>query len=659
MFHFSGVRSLSEVVIPRPEDHTTPLWHADYHPEDNGTQSGSWVVTAYDDARGFVVTSPNVMYIPEIISGRVSVFLHADGTYGSVDPVSWPQVFAPQLPYLAAISKQTRSPHPQAPVWTLPLPGHFVPVTGVPARNFGLLHDDIVYPLEAVARQLRSEVQDYILSHPSARDSPLVEHELIVQQASVRLRHMVATFRDHVVEVATLRRHWQLAKAYMRYFDLATAHRTQLSSATDCSLMGAWSTHPGEVDHLRRLGIPVWFVDTSLPARHHGPSSCPQVKFTRALGLCTSILADSPLYQGIVGPGHLSSTLRFWTTFQEISRVPGTQLVSQNNRSGGSTVAIQPRGNAVPLSDVSDGATLTLAPVHPSHKRGRDKFVDFDHAWMPCPLPCWCRALAQVDRSAVARRPELVWPYWIPEPALILGPQDAVRARRYVMNWVRARPIWLWLLRRGDQAAVTVTTQMWRSYLNGVPEPSLATKSGRRAMEIKQIFGAVLAQEEVEPHDAGGVQWHQYHLSDVPEDLCPIIIWEVHELAFRYELLALDRACRPARTPAEDLRREDLLARVFPSQALWSVISLPPPDSVGLFARVPHRRIAALNALREVLIGWPGCPDALLQETPLTGTDTADRIEVVESRIARFYVNSFFHHAGRAPIVPHMLPSWR
>ncbi|RPD67425.1 hypothetical protein L227DRAFT_491662 [Lentinus tigrinus ALCF2SS1-6] len=599
-------------------------------------------------------------YIPEIITGRVSVLLRSDGTYGVTDPASWPQVFAPKLPYLAAISKQTGSPHPHAFLWISPRREHFVPATGLPVRDFGKLRDDVVSPLEAVAEELRSQVQKFISVYPSARESPLVEHEFIVQQTSVRLRHMVAPCRDHVVQVATLRRHWQLATAYMRYFDLATAHSTQASRVVDCSLIGAWTTRPEEVDLLRRLGIPVWFVDTS-PSRYHISSSSRLVEFTRAKGISTSVLADTPLYQGIVGFGHLSSTLRIWNTFPQICGVPGTHPVSHSTHTSSRSSTSWTRGSSCGAHDrsltvIADHAPPAVGPVHPSQKRGRDKFVEFDHAWMPSPLPSWCSAMAQVDRSGVARPPERVWPYWIPEPALLLGPQDLVRAKRYIMNWVRARPVWLYLLRLGDQGAVNVNTQMWRSYLNGVPEGSLSTKSGKRAMEIKQIFGAVLAQEHLQADEGGVVQWHQFRFSDVQVELCPLIVWEVHELAFRYELLALDRACRPSRTPTDDLRREELLARVFPSQALWSVISLPPPDSVGLFARVPHRRITALNALREVLIGWPGCPDALLQETPLSGTDAPDRIEAFEASVARFYVNSFFHHAGRAPIVPRMLP---
>ena len=87
---------------------------------------------------------------------------------------------------------------------------------------------------------------------------------------------------------------------------------------------------------------------------------------------------------------------------------------------------------------------LTSVPdndVHASHLPGRDKFVDIDHPWMPASLPQWQRALSTVSRTRPARRGPDLWGYWIPEPALLLGPKTEERTLRYLGHWLRMRTL--------------------------------------------------------------------------------------------------------------------------------------------------------------------------------------------------------------------------
>ncbi len=277
---------------------------------------------------------------------------------------------------------------------------------------------------------------------------------------------------------------------------------------------------------------------------------------------------------------------------------------------------------------------------------------------MPPAIPAWTIALAQVDRSQPVRGPSETWPYWIPEPGLVIGSQDAQRQRKYIINWVRARPIWLSLLQVPDRPTPVVNSQGWRIYLNGVPaEAAVATCTGRRRKAIKEVFGAILEDEDIEPGDSRPVQWHGMRFSEVPEALCPWVVWELHELAFRYELVALDRVCQPPKTFEQEGEAEDRVASVFPDQSLWSVTRLPGADESGLFARVSQRRVGALNALRDILVRWPGTPIALMNAPDLTIQDPGDTVAEIERIIAKFYVETFFTIAGRPPIVPHFLPT--
>ena len=50
--------------------------------------------TLTDDSK-YIITSPNVDWIPQPFVGLIRVFMRADYRYGENDPFQWPQVFVP------------------------------------------------------------------------------------------------------------------------------------------------------------------------------------------------------------------------------------------------------------------------------------------------------------------------------------------------------------------------------------------------------------------------------------------------------------------------------------------------------------------------------------------------------------------------------------
>ena len=260
-----------------------------------------------------------------------------------------------------------------------------------------------------------------------------------------------------------------------------------------------------------------------------------------------------------------------------------------------------------------------------------------------------------VDRSAPAKDP--IWGYWIPEPALLLGPQERTRVNRYIMNWLRVRPAWLYMLRMSSSSARKVSSQSWRTFFNGVPDdPSNITRSGRRIQEIKSIFGDFFAEAALDPSTQAPVPWFRYNISEINGSVASLVLWEMFDLGFRYELLALDRFFRPNLSHREEARRVEFLSRIFPGNDIYAVVSLPTADSPGLSAKYPHRRVHSLNAFRDVLLRWAWCPEEITQSAPLHPGSTTAEIEAMEYRLASFYVNQFFLTAGRAPLVPHLTP---
>ena len=299
--------------------------------------------------------------------------------------------------------------------------------------------------------------------------------------------------------------------------------------------------------------------------------------------------------------------------------------------------------------------------MHPSHTRGgRDKFEDKTHAWMPSTLTAWRFAMESVDRRGAAKLSADLWGYWIPEPSLLIGPQTEERIERYLMNWLRVREAWLYLLALPDTPATRAAPQWWRDYLQGYTNDSTPEGNSRRALRIakvKEIFCRAFLMEDFDEDVQRPVKWFDHKLASLDHALAPLILWEAFELGFRYELLAMDRVLVPMHhEPDADARREVVLARVFPNLDLYRLTSLP-SSPAGLCAKVPQARVRSIEGLRSVVLRWPFCPQDIVTTPPLTSASNDAAIETMERAVASFYVQTFFSLSGRAPLVPHAFPA--
>ncbi len=304
--------------------------------------------------------------------------------------------------------------------------------------------------------------------------------------------------------------------------------------------------------------------------------------------------------------------------------------------------------------------------AHSSQVRGVNKFLPVEHEWMPSPLQCWKDAMAAVDLSAPARPQSEIWGYWIPEPGLLLRPQTQDRLHRYVVNWLRLRPAWLYFLRLRGTRATRIPTQWWRDILygdTGKGEKDEAKRTAKRWREIEEVFGSVFQQTDLDMSPSGAPQWFDLTIHSLHTPVCRQIIWEVCELGFRHELLALDRlvvSCRGTRLT--EAHREVLLGEVFPDRGVYNVHGLPTPDKdlnviAGLWANLPRQRVGSLEAFRRVLARWPCCPPTIHTAPPFGTNLPIDTIITREAELVTFYVKTFFEYSGRAPIVPHRFPT--
>ena len=614
--------------------------------------------------------------------------MRRDCRYGTVDPIQWPQGYSPSYEYLCAVRRRVSAPDSLAPLWWDPQQTDFKMIKGSAFKVLGIFKHGAIEPLERLVRALSETVR----ARQSPVDQRLLWLELAMRHAYERLRRFPCTYRDAVTQLRETQRYCLMAHAFLDFYDKVVPAMLEDPRPVRREYMGAFTTDPGVVQKLHAAGIPVWWIrsDVSLlgDSLKNVVSPDPPTLVSMELGPGQGHV----LFSGLSGPRHLAATARGGHTYQDVSTAPLLAIhedggysgpISQKLYKGGfsgapissfagvssaagpSRLAPSHRGHATTpcefwvrlwLYSLIDRPPDARPTAHPSQIRGRNKFEPFAHEWVTPVVDSWKWALSTVDLSTPARPGSEIWGRWLPEPATLLGSANVERRDRYIINWLRIRPAWLYLLRHRSARVTGVPTQWWRDVLNGNPPTGANTEThrARRWTNIRSVFGQVLEDSQYDDDDAY-TRWHGFHLRRVKNELCPGILWELAELGFRYELMALDRLeVRYLDEPHREVERDELLSSVFLDGDIYGVADLP-REPRGLCHPDPHRRVGRLEALRRVLRRWRDFPPDLVDQ-PILATTAVSQVVEVERWMVHYYVHMFFARAGRAPAVPHMLP---
>ncbi|OAX32506.1 hypothetical protein K503DRAFT_805176 [Rhizopogon vinicolor AM-OR11-026] len=298
-------------------------------------------------------------------------------------------------------------------------------------------------------------------------------------------------------------------------------------------------------------------------------------------------------------------------------------------------------------------------------QRNRDKWEDLCCPENPESIGFWNSAFQKADKDKghikqgfIDRR------YQFPEPALLITPTLLERKKLFIVNWLAARPLWISRVDHNPPERFP-SPQLWRDFLNSSPsgESSAAaslsstvpTATAKRKQAAKEIFGEDLL-------DAEGSTWaiqatlvwrnetiSVASLSDPPTHLMRHILWELYELNFHYELQALNRVMACASWEESLLARHDLLYSIFPEEGGFA-FPIPEGDRGGLWSCEIGDIFPYVDSFCNMLSSWENAPPHF--SAPLN----ASTFNEVMRRACNFYVQCFFNHFGRPPIIPHHFP---
>ncbi|KAJ3473404.1 hypothetical protein NLI96_g13019 [Meripilus lineatus] len=638
-----------------------------------------------------VITSPNMNYIPIPALGQLCVQIRADGRFGVEDPIQWPQMLSHKYCHYSCILRRPIEPHiPRQVMWRKVTPQDFVVSHGSLVSGIGILAESFRLDLALFVDMMSRDVSKY-----QERTSRTMSHLNFCEMSmrtSLACLLFPSTYRDLTIQVVNVQRYYLECEAWLYWYGTVDERILTASQGrrVDEVRMGAFTADPASTAKLFSAGIPVWLF--RIPSAITTDTAIAEiVAFSEPNEITTDIgIFGSVVYRGLPGEGHHAAISLGGHTYLDIPKVflpppSGDDQISTSspNTTSHSSDAARPSG-AGPIRSQTRivrpspyDATRTSRAEHststakqtsrlPSNPTSnatsakgkgkgkakgkgkgngkttkppvpqRNKFVETHSEFLPPQISVWAECLAAVDQKA-----ETIGKinYFVPEPALIMA--QTIRPENF-------EPI---------------HQQWWRDYLNHVRlddagKPGTAT--GERKGEVFALFNTIFPDSMVT--SPGQPSFFGKELRELDARLCQEVLWEVYEMGFRMELLAMDRKLCPSDSgpqPSADSlyseqRRVERVAEVF-SQKTHIRISALPTSHSGLAAEDIKDRAPALEALRQILKQWPGAPPSIKTREISAGM-SADVLHMAEKSLIQFYADTFYRYSSRAPLVPHRFP---
>ena len=276
---------------------------------------------------------------------------------------------------------------------------------------------------------------------------------------------------------------------------------------------------------------------------------------------------------------------------------------------------------------------------------------------MPLAIPAWRDALEAVDQD-----PSRVHPtngsskhdgkYLFPDASLFAMANESHRVK-FFAAWNAIQPACIFRVFSAESSATPVSNQQWRDFLfDGLVSACHAEKVVRRHEEVKALFANVL--EELQLNLDPPMNNNTPHFPNITESEAQKMLWELTELNFRFELLALDKCASLAHCSEGD--QQAMVLKCFAGLSL--VVVDPTNANVGLQSGQWSERLPFLLALRVLLRDWDGLKPTplLLPDLPSCDEYTENDVYQLEGSIAHFYTQCFFSYFDRAATVPMRLP---
>ncbi|TFK58897.1 hypothetical protein BDN72DRAFT_906326 [Pluteus cervinus] len=613
------------------------------------------------------ITSPNYhgVYEPQL-GGDRRVYLRENLRYGPDDPLQWPQPYIPHLGHYIAIRRPIKDPKdPLHIMWCIPEKSEFVTESTSLISGLGRVNSHFFASINSLCQDLlkRKTPFDNISTFVPSLSAHLSPH-------LHRLEHLLTDFKTMITHVRSVQHLYIELLALTNFLEF---YQLRMDGSVTpppglAPVMGAFVTDALSCEMLLRAHIRVWFIRPytdldnarvrSLVALHL-PVKLPSRPYEPIRVIFTGSAKDPEKHRQI-----MQATLRTICHADPFSTV------------------------VAPIDPVLPPDALTEPPakrVKLDPKAGRNKCEDPKVEYYPPAISSWNDALHRVSEHIPNPNPpnssaRVDVKYAFPDPAAIASTKNEDRQKHMFKTWLIWRTSLIYRLSFPDSPSEVLSWKVWRSLLN----LGFDTRTGQAGEPTKAQQTATFAKDFLKSclHAANTLStssssspslavsasntaiWNGRPFGELTNTEYEEILWELCELNFRYEFIALDaRAVNPTppavststATLAQRKSHQELVDECFPSINTGSLFlfSLTSANR-GIASHDPVERSKFTLAFRALMRTWVGPHPTSFHDAHKTRWSPEEMVQL-EKDVASFYCRSFIKYLRRAPIVPHRL----
>jgi len=235
---------------------------------------------------------------------------------------------------------------------------------------------------------------------------------------------------------------------------------------------------------------------------------------------------------------------------------------------------------------------------------------------------------------------------------MFLAARNGWRRDSYFATWLKYRVVLVYRLSSDDFGAKPMPNAVWRNLLTqeSVQEKTSSSSQISRGTKLRELAHDFLQNclnadgVNFKEPNSDELQWNGRVVENLTDLEREEIVWELCELNFRFELLALDSRA----TTTLESNRQTLVSECFPGTSL--LIADLGSANHGLASHSWEERALYLHALKRLMMTWRGKVPPIIMAEKVRWT--MDDIEDLEREVTKFYVVSFYNHFRRAPVVP-------
>ena len=336
------------------------------------------LVAAPTQDNKYLITSPNMNYIPSPAWGALRVSFRADGKFGMEDPIQYPQMFdkGSAWVYLACMPRVGHRQR-RLDLWVTPTVDSF-DAAGTGVIGLHILKSPRLQAISDFIKQLDAEVEEF---ESAKAPSTHLRWLQLTLHTSFDCLSIPSTHRDIIRQLATVERFCCMVIAWLTWTRLLTNLANSAPRIPYFDLMGVFTTSATLVGELYRAGIPVWYMRL-MPSITRDVVVVSDTCLQPLENIVTDagLFSDSPLYRGPPGRAQHDAIIHYSSQAIDVERLafPSSYTKLQPCVATSNAPPVASSSSGVP--NVGTSSSVQAGPVR-NKKWGRKG------QQQPCELP--------------------------------------------------------------------------------------------------------------------------------------------------------------------------------------------------------------------------------------------------------------------------------